>query len=97
MPNPKPGTFTYEVKWLITRYALETVGDEGFKEQIDDLFHRFPMTPESAAASICKYLHDKEKYGRLTVDDVKHIADLVFEVNPAVGGIIYEWMDEIYG
>lgn len=94
---PKLGTFPYKIKWIIIRYGASTVDDEGFKEQLSNILREFPMSSESAAVCICKYLLDKEKYGPLSVDDVKHVADLVSEVDPGVGGIIQDWIKETYG
>lgn len=96
MPNPKPGTFPYKIKWLIHYYALGTVTNESFKEDISSILHGFPMSSESAAVCICKYLLEKEKYGQLSIDDLRHIADLITEVDRWVGSIIKEWITETY-
>lgn len=96
MPNPKPGTFPYKIKWLIIRYGASTVDDEGFKEQLGNILHEFPMSSESAAVCICKYMLDKEKYGPLDVDDLRHIADLITKVDSGVGGIVKDWIKETY-
>ena len=97
MPNPKPGTFPYKIKWVIHYYAIGTVVNESFKEDLSDILHSFPMSSESAAVCICKYLLDQEKYGSLSIDDVKHLADLVTEVDKGVGGIVKDWIAETYG
>lgn len=93
---PRPGTFSYKIKWLIVNYAEGSVDNETFKVRLKGILSDFPMSDENASACICKYLRDQEKYGPLSVDDVKHIADLIGEVDPGVGYRLKSWVEEIY-
>lgn len=97
MAPEKPGTFPYEIKWLIRRYALKSIDDEEFKTKLESLLSSFPMTTENASACICKYFLDQEKYGPLSVDDLKHVADLIREVDHPLGTRIQSWIAETYG
>ena len=92
--NPK--TFPHEIKWLIIHYATGSIDNEIFKEKLKALLIQFPMTSENVAACLCKYILEQEKYGPLSVDDVKHIADLISEVDSGVGDIVQDWLRENY-
>ena len=96
MPNSNPKTFSYEIKWLIIHYATGSIDNEAFKEKLKTLLTSFPMTSENAAVCLCKYIFEQEKYGPLSVDDVRHIADLVGEVDSGVGDIVQSWIAETY-
>lgn len=95
---PRPGTFPYQIKWLINHYASRTVDDEGFKEKLSSLLASFPMSDESSSACIGKYLFEQEKYGPLSIDDLKHIVnDLISEVDSAISHRLKIWIQETYG
>ena len=95
-PNPKPSTFPYKIKWLIIHYATGSVDDETFKTSLRSYLASFPMSTESASVCIAKYLLEQEKYGPLTVDDLKHIAGLISEVDSWLGSSIQSWIEETY-
>lgn len=92
----KPETFPYGIKWLIRHYALKSIDDEEFKTKLETLLSDYPMSTESASACISKYFLDQEKYGPLSVDDLKYIADLIREVDHSLGARLQSWIAETY-
>lgn len=96
MPNPKTSTFPYKIKWLIIHYATSSIDDEAFKTNLRSYLAEFPMSTESSSVCITKYLLEQEKYGSITVDDLKHIADLIGEVDRSLGTTIQSWIEETY-
>lgn len=94
---PRPGTFPYKIKWLIKHFADGSVDDEAFKKELSSILSEFPyMSTENASVCFSKYLFEQEKYGPFSVDDLKHIADLIGEVDSAVGFTLKSWIEETY-
>lgn len=96
MANPNPTEFPHEIKWLIIHYATESIDDETFKEKLKALLIQFPMPSENVATCLCKYILEQKKYGPLSIDDIKHIAELVKAVDSGAGDIVQSWIAETF-